>query len=86
MAKTYYDAHGNLNMPGNHTVDGVWIAKWLNGQKQIYQGKRSGEATLRINGENGNRAERPESIGIQWINRPDGTENADKKSRSSQNV
>lgn len=39
LAKTYYVTHGNLDVPGNYVTDGIWLGKWLNEQRQIYQGK-----------------------------------------------
>ena len=40
LAKAYYDEHGNLQMPGNTVVNGVWLWKWLNEQRNIGLGKR----------------------------------------------
>ena len=60
MAKAYYEAHGNLNMPGDYAVDGVWIAKWLNEQKQIYMGKRKGKKLT------DDQIERLNRIGMSW--------------------
>ena len=42
--KEYYEANGNLYMPRDYTVNGVWLYKWLNEQKQILLGKRAGKA------------------------------------------
>lgn len=63
MAKAYYDTHGNLNMPGDYTVGGVWIAKWLNEQKQIYQGKRRGKQLTN------DQIVRLNQIGMSWENK-----------------
>ena len=41
--KEYHDLHGNLFMPKDYVVDGVWLYKWLNEQKQILLGKRAGK-------------------------------------------
>lgn len=38
--REYYREHGDLAIPTNYTVDGVWLNKWLNEQKQIMLGKR----------------------------------------------
>ena len=40
LAKAYYDEHGNLQMPGNTVVNGVWLWKWLNDQRNIGKGNR----------------------------------------------
>ena len=40
LAKAYYDEHGNLRMPGDTVINGVWLWKWLNEQKNIGLGKR----------------------------------------------
>ncbi len=60
LAKEYYEVHGNLNIPSKYRVEGVWLAKWVNEQKQIYAGKRAGK-TLRAD-----QAERMEAIGMNW--------------------
>lgn len=43
LAKAYYEAHGNLNIPSKYRANGIWLAKWVNEQKQIYAGKRKGK-------------------------------------------
>ena len=40
LAKSYYEEHGDLNVPKGYIVNGVWLQKWLNEQKQIAEGKR----------------------------------------------
>ena len=40
LAKAYFEEHGNLDMPGNYVINGVWLHKWLNEQKQIAEGRR----------------------------------------------
>ena len=35
LAKAYYEAHSDLKMPGNYQANGIWLAKWLNEQRQI---------------------------------------------------
>ena len=35
-----YDEHGNLRMPGDTVINGVWLWKWLNEQRNIGKGKR----------------------------------------------
>ena len=40
LAKAYFDEHGDLNIPANNVVNGVWLQKWVNEQKLIAEGKR----------------------------------------------
>lgn len=40
LAKAYFEEHGDLNVPSQYVVNGVWLAKWLNEQKLIAEGKR----------------------------------------------
>ncbi|MBQ8076563.1 MAG: Helicase associated domain protein [Oscillospiraceae bacterium] len=45
--QAYYRKHGNIEFPPDYTVDGIWLDKWLNEQKQILLGNRPGkELTL----------------------------------------
>ena len=60
LAKAYYDTHGNLNVPGKYIANGVWLGKWLNEQKQIYQGKRKGNQLTT------DQIERLNQIGMSW--------------------
>ncbi len=60
LAQEYYEAHGNLNIPSKYRAEGVWLAKWVNEQKQIYAGKRKGK-TLRED-----QVLRLTEIGIDW--------------------
>ena len=34
LAKEYYEKHGNLKMPANYVVQGVWLERWLREQKE----------------------------------------------------
>ena len=45
LAKAYYEENGNLNVPSQYVVNGVWLNKWLNEQKLIAQGKRKKKHT-----------------------------------------
>lgn len=45
LVKDYYDRHGDINIPSKYKVDGMWLAKWLSEQRQIYMGNR-GEKRL----------------------------------------
>ena len=40
LAKKYFEEHGSLRMSGKTVVNGVWLWKWLNEQKNIGLGKR----------------------------------------------
>jgi len=60
LAKAYYGANGNLNVPAGYKVEGVWLNKWLNEQKQIYSGKRDGKCLTK------EQITRLEEIGIVW--------------------
>ena len=60
FAKAYYEEHGDLNIPSKYRADGIWLAKWVNEQKQIFNGKRKGK-TLRVD-----QVRRLEAIGMEW--------------------
>ena len=34
LAKAYYEEHGDLKIPANYVVNGVWLARWLSEQKR----------------------------------------------------
>ena len=63
LAKQYYEDHGDLNMPPQYIVDGIWLSKWLNEQRQVYIGNR-GEKKLTEE-----QIKRLERIGMIWENR-----------------
>ena len=42
LVKAYYEEHGNLKIPANYVVNGVWIARWLSEQKARLNGKSVG--------------------------------------------
>lgn len=63
LAKAYYKEHGNLNIPADYKSDGVWIAKWLDEQKQIRNGRRTGKRLTE------NQIQMLDSIGMEWENR-----------------
>lgn len=44
LAKAYYRAHGNLDIPADYVQGGVWLGKWLSEQRQILLGRRGGKA------------------------------------------
>ena len=59
-AKAYYEEHGDLRVPAQYRADGIWLAKWLNEQKQIYCGKRPGKSLST------EQVRRLEAIGMTW--------------------
>ena len=60
LAKDFYLSHGNLNVPANYIVEGVWLNKWVNEQKQIYKGNRKGKALTN------EQIQRLETVGMVW--------------------
>ena len=62
LAEKYYRENGNLNVPGNYTVNGMGLGKWVNEQKQSYRGKRKRILTP-------DQITRLEAIGMDWRNR-----------------
>lgn len=60
LAKEYYEEHGNLNIPSKYRAEGIWLAKWVNEQKQIFAGKRKGKALRE------DQVRRLEMIGMEW--------------------
>lgn len=63
LAAAYYREHGDLNMPAGYKADGVWLAKWLNEQRQIYIGNRPGKSLSE------EQIERLNAIGMVWETR-----------------
>ena len=63
LVKDYCKVHGNLNIPPQYKVNGIWIAKWLNEQRQIYIGNRPGKELTE------DQIERLEVIGVTWENK-----------------
>ncbi|MDE7209857.1 MAG: helicase associated domain-containing protein, partial [Lachnospiraceae bacterium] len=37
LAKQYYEEHGNLRMPADYVVEGVWLDRWLREQKARWE-------------------------------------------------
>ena len=48
LAKRYYQEHGNLEMPGDYVIEGVWLARWLWEQKRKMQNKIISENEIQI--------------------------------------
>ena len=63
LAKQYYEAHGDLNISGDEVIQGVWMGKWLNEQKQIYWGRRPGKRLTK------EQIQKLEAISFSWTNR-----------------
>ena len=59
-AKAYFIEHGDLNMPAQYKANGMWLAKWLNEQRQIYIGNRPGKSLTT------EQVRRLEAIGMTW--------------------
>ena len=60
LAKAYYKEHGDLRVPAQYKADGMWLAKWLNEQRQIYIGNRPGKSLTT------EQVRRLEAIGMTW--------------------
>ncbi len=56
----FFKDNGNLNIPPDYKVDGIWLNKWLNEQKQIYLGKRQGKSLTE------EQIAKLEVIGMHW--------------------
>ncbi len=60
LVQRYYHEHGHIRIPADYTADGIWLHKWLNEQKQIYNGRRAGKTLT------AEQIERLESVGVDW--------------------
>ncbi|MBR1751026.1 MAG: Helicase associated domain protein, partial [Ruminococcus sp.] len=60
LAKAYYEEYGDLNVPHDYIVNGVWLHKWLNEQKLLGEGRRKNKTLT------DNRKSRLEAIGMQF--------------------
>ncbi len=60
LAKRYFEENRHLNIPPDYKVDGIWLNKWLNEQKQIYLGKRQGKSLTE------EQIGKLEAIGMHW--------------------
>lgn len=60
LARAFYLTYGNLNVPASYIVEGVWLNKWVNEQKQIYKGNRQGKQLT------GEQIARLEAVGMVW--------------------
>lgn len=60
LAEQYYREHGDLEIPSQYTVSGIWLAKWIDEQRQIKNGKRKGKSLTE------EQIARLDSIGMRW--------------------
>lgn len=60
LAKEFFRQYGHLNVPANYIVQGIWLNKWINEQKQIYKGNRQGKDL------SCEKITRLESVGMIW--------------------
>ena len=58
LVKKYYEENGNIDIPASYKADGIWIAKWLDEQRQICKGKRGNKQLT------DNQLERLKSLGF----------------------
>ena len=42
LVEAYYAEHGDVNIPADYVVDGVWLARWLSEQVARFNGKPTG--------------------------------------------
>ena len=62
LAKAYYEEHGHLDIPPKYKVNGIWLSKWVNEQRQIYIGNRENKRLT------DDRIARLNEIGMVWDN------------------
>ena len=60
LAERYYREHGDLEIPSQYTVNGIWLSKWLDEQRQIKNGRRKGKSLT------DEQIARLDSIGMRW--------------------
>jgi hypothetical protein len=61
LAKRYYEAHGDLNIPQNYVVnDNIWLGKWLYLQRQTGRGNIPGEKLTE------EQVRKLDAIGMKW--------------------
>ena len=65
IAERYYREHGNLDIPPDLVVDGIWIGQWLKEQRQIKNGKIKNKSLT------AEQVSRLESIGMYWGSKRD---------------
>lgn len=60
LAESYYQQHGNLDIPSEYVEQGIWLGKWVDEQRQIYLGRRQGKSLT------DRQIQALERIGMQW--------------------
>ena len=63
LLKGYFEAHGDLKIPANYVVDGVWLARWFSEQKARLNGKATGRSGKKALTEE--QAEKLRSLGVK---------------------
>lgn len=63
LAEEYFRRHGDLEIPPQYTVNGIWLSKWLDEQRQIRNGKRKGKSLT------DEQIRRLDAIGMRWCKR-----------------
>ena len=63
LAEAYFRSNHNLRIPPDYKANGVWLAKWLNEQRQIFVGNRPGKHLSE------EQIQKLNDIGMEWENR-----------------
>ena len=63
LLKQYYAEHGDLKIPANYVVNGVWLARWFTEQKARLNGKSTGRSGKKALTEE--QTEKLRSLGVQ---------------------
>ena len=67
LLQRYYEEHGDLKIPANYVVNGVWLARWFSEQKARLNGKSVGKKKTLTE----EQANKLRSIGVRsryWLN------------------
>ena len=64
LVYAYYLEHGDVKMPANYVVDGIWLARWLSEQVARYNGKATGRGKT-VKTLTPEQIEKLESVGIR---------------------
>lgn len=66
LARGYYEEHGDLKIPPDLKMDGIWMYKWLSEQRQIRLGNRGKKQLTK------EQIDKLNSIGMTWESRRGG--------------
>lgn len=66
LARGYYEEHGDLKIPPDLKLDGIWMYKWLSEQRQIRLGNRGKKQLTK------EQVDKLNSIGMIWESRKGG--------------